>query len=177
MQEVIERILKGDQNAFRTIVQQYSNELLGFAVRVLGDSDDAQDATQATFIKLFRNLGRYNPEYPFRPWLFKIHLNTCRSMYRQRKNRGWIVSEVVQQSDESAHRRVTEGPEIELIQACIDRLTWKQSSAFQLMEIDGFSAEEAAVSMNCAAATARVHLMRAKQNLQKMLRRSGYEDL
>jgi RNA polymerase sigma-70 factor (ECF subfamily) len=173
MQAVIQRILEGDHNAFRKIVQQYSAELLSFAERMLGDHENAQDATQTTFIKLFANLHRYKQDHPFRPWLFKIHLNTCRTHYRKLK-RHHTDSLDYPLGDSNAGREVTEGPNLELIQACIDRLSWKQSTAFQLVEIEGFNAEEAGMTMQCATATVRVHLMRAKRNLQSMLKEAGY---
>ena len=174
MQAVIQRVLDGDQNAFRKIVQHYSVELLNFAERILQDPQEAQDATQTTFIKLFANLHRYQPDRPFKPWLYRIHLNNCRSLYRQRQ-RKWHETMDYPIGDVSAEKQVTSGPDLETIQACIDRLTWKQSMAFQLMEVEGFSADEAGNTMQCAAATVRVHLMRAKRNLRDMLRDCGYE--
>lgn len=177
MQEVIKRVLEGDENAFRIIVRQYSPELLGFATRMLGNETDAQDATQTTFIKLFANLKRYKAAYPFKPWLYKIHLNTCRTVYRQIKRRMIETDLEPYHGGDQSRDLVSEGPSIETIQACISRLTWKQATAFQLIEVEGFSAEEAGNSMSCAAATARVHLMRAKQNLQSMLKEAGYESV
>lgn len=175
MQEVIRRVLEGDGNAFRKIVQEYSELLLGFARRILNDEDDARDATQISLIKVYRNLHRYKPDYPLKPWIYKIHLNTCRSMYRQRKMRSHDDIETLHLSDKRSERLVEEGPDFEVIQGCLDKLTWKQGIAFQLMAVEGFSADEAAVTMKCAPATARVHLMRARQNLQVMLKELGYE--
>ena len=64
---------------------------------------------------------------------------------------------------------------LDAIRLCIDDLSWKQKTAFILMNIEGYSSKEAAERMDCSDATARVHLNRAKNNIQKKLRKLGYE--
>ena len=87
MQDIIRDILNGNQERFREIVRQYSDDLLRLAYHFVHDWEEAQDLTQITWIRCFRNLRRYDPQRSFRPWLYRIHLNVCKAAARQRQLR------------------------------------------------------------------------------------------
>ena len=174
MHEVVAKVLAGNTNAFRVIVQKYSESLLSFGQQMLHNQHDAEEATQQTFIKAFKHLSGYNPELPMEPWLYRIHLNSCRTMYRQRRRRD-IFTFLSENDADPVNSDPMEDLSVEYIHGCVNKLSWKQKSAFQLMEIQGMSSDEAAEVMACNASTARVHLKRARETLQKQLRSIGYD--
>ncbi|MDK9698610.1 MAG: RNA polymerase sigma factor [bacterium] len=139
------------------------------AYHFTGSWDDAEDITQTTFIKAYYNLAKFDVSRPFRPWLFQIHLNNCRSFYRRRR---WelLLRMPLQKAEAKLTGKAADPDSEEKIRAQIDRLSWQQRAAFLLHEVEGYPPEECAESMKCSVATFRVHLFRAKQTLQKRLR-------
>jgi RNA polymerase sigma-70 factor (ECF subfamily) len=172
MKAVIRDILNGNTAAFRQIVQQYDQQLLGIAYQYFHDWEEARDVTQDTFIKFFKNLDRYDPDYPLDPWIYRIHVNTCRSHYRKMKVRKLFFADLP--AGESAATVNDVHDDSLVIMNCVDRLPWAQKTAFILIEIKGFTARETAAVLGCKAGTVRVHLNRARKTLQTKLKKLGY---
>jgi RNA polymerase sigma-70 factor, ECF subfamily len=74
----------GDLDAFEELVRRLQRRVYGFAYQHLRDADEAHDLAQEIFVKLFRNLGRYDAERPFEPWFWKLAANTTIN-YRRRR--------------------------------------------------------------------------------------------
>ena len=74
----------GDLNAFEALVRSMQRRVYGFAYQQLRDFDEAQDLTQEIFVKLYRNLDRYDTERPFEPWFWKLAANTAINYRRKR---------------------------------------------------------------------------------------------
>lgn len=171
MQEIIRDILTGNHDRFREIVSTYGDDLLRVAYYFARNWDDARDWTQITFIKCFEHLRDYDPQRPFAPWLYKIHINVCKSRLRSFRR---FLSLSADDSSESA--TATPEPQLdesEIILKQIARLPLKQKTAFILIEIEGLSSAEAAFVMGCKDSTARVHLSRAKESLRNKLSEMG----
>jgi RNA polymerase sigma-70 factor (ECF subfamily) len=74
----------GDLDAFAELVGRLQRRVYGFAYHHLRDLDEAHDLAQEIFVKLFRNLKRYDPERPFEPWFWKLAANTSINYRRKR---------------------------------------------------------------------------------------------
>ncbi len=74
----------GDLDAFEELVRGLQRRVYGFAFQQLRDFDEAQDLTQEIFVKLYRNLARYDPARPFDPWFWKLAANTSINYRRKR---------------------------------------------------------------------------------------------
>jgi RNA polymerase sigma factor (sigma-70 family) len=83
VQEIIREILTGNQDRFREIVKTHGDDLLRVAYHFVRNWDDARELTQITFLRCFENLRRYDPQRPFAPWLYRIHVNVCKSHARR----------------------------------------------------------------------------------------------
>jgi len=83
--EIIEEVLGGRHDAYRGIVDRYYGDCVAFANRMLGNRQDAEDALQETFLRAYRALGSYRHSDRFRPWLFRILVNQCRTLARHRR--------------------------------------------------------------------------------------------
>ena len=171
MQSVIEAIIKGDTNAFNQLVNFYSARLMKLAFQYSQDWDDSADITQDTFIKAFRHLNSYDLSKPFEPWLYRIHINTCKNFVRRQSVKRLFLGKytVPKMSDQIPN-------DIQPILDCVNRLSFKQRTAFILIELDGMSSTEAGVIMKCSPETARVHLHRAKTTLKNLLTNIGYRE-
>ncbi len=80
------RASKGDVEAFRRLVQDHSALVYRVALRILG-IEDAQDASQEVWVRVWRNIGRFRGESAFTTWLYRITVNTCLSAQRKRSRR------------------------------------------------------------------------------------------
>lgn len=170
MRIIVESILKGEIDAFDTIVTQFNEQFLKVAFQYSQDWDNAADITQETFVKTFRNLKSFDLEKPFAPWIFKIHINSCKNFVRKQKiKRIFFGGYKVPESEDIPN-------DIQPILNCVNLLSFKQKTAFILMELEGQSSEDAAQIMDCKAKTARVHLSRAKSNLRNQLKKLGYHE-
>lgn len=83
--ELIARCLKNDAGAFEKLLDENKNPIFGLILRMVRNQQDAQDLAQETFLKAFRNLQSYKPEYPLRTWLYRIAHNACVDFLRARK--------------------------------------------------------------------------------------------
>jgi RNA polymerase sigma-70 factor (ECF subfamily) len=80
------RCRKGDRQALETLVREYEKPVYNAAYRILGNPDDAADVTQAAFLKAFENLDRYDPNYKFFSWIYRIAVNEAiNQLKRSRK--------------------------------------------------------------------------------------------
>ncbi|MCB1060225.1 MAG: RNA polymerase sigma factor [Calditrichaeota bacterium] len=171
MQEVIRDILAGNKNRFREIVNTYGDNLLRVAYHFARNWDDARELTQITLVKCFENLRKYDQRRPFAPWLFKIHVNVCKSFVgKLRRSVSLSDSDSTSVTPAAPETKVDES---EVILRQIARLPVKQKTAFILIEIEGMSSTEAAFIMGCKDSTARVHLARAKDTLRQKLTEMG----
>lgn len=84
--DLVELAKDGDDNALQRLVERHLPSIYNFSMRYTGSADDAQDATQETFLKAWRNLERFNPSRAFRPWLFAIARNAATDIMRKRRH-------------------------------------------------------------------------------------------
>jgi RNA polymerase sigma-70 factor (ECF subfamily) len=171
VQEIIREILTGNQDRFREIVKTHGDDLLRVAYHFVRNWDDARELTQITFLRCFENLRRYDPQRPFAPWLYRIHVNVCKSHARRLRRHISLAEGAVALTTPSLAESGIDESEIILKQIAL--LPLKQKTAFILIEIEGQSSVEAAFIMGCKDSTARVHLARAKENLRQKLSQMG----
>src|SRR5215472_15361 len=74
----------GDMDAFEGLVRRYQRRVYALAYQYLHDPDEAQDLTQEVFIRLYRNLDRYDPTRPFQPWFWRLAVNVAATYRRHR---------------------------------------------------------------------------------------------
>ncbi|TMC04853.1 MAG: sigma-70 family RNA polymerase sigma factor [Chloroflexi bacterium] len=74
----------GDLDAFEALVRQYQRRVYALAYQHLRDTDEAQDLAQEVFVRLYRNLDRYDPERPFQPWFWRLAANVAATYRRHR---------------------------------------------------------------------------------------------
>jgi RNA polymerase sigma-70 factor, ECF subfamily len=82
--QLVRQATGGDLDAFEELVRRLQRQVYGFAYQHLRDRDEAHDLTQEIFVKLYRNLARFDPERPFAPWFWKLAANTSINYRRKR---------------------------------------------------------------------------------------------
>jgi RNA polymerase sigma-70 factor (ECF subfamily) len=82
---LVSRCLDGDQRAFEALVERHQRTLFTVAARMLGDRDEAADATQNTFVRVYEHLGSYDSRHRFFSWIYRILVNECLNVLRRRR--------------------------------------------------------------------------------------------
>lgn len=82
---LIEKTLKGDTNSFSILVQTYQPYLYNFLIRMTCSKEDTEEILQDAFIKVYKNLYKYNDKWPFSVWIYKITINTYKSHFKKKK--------------------------------------------------------------------------------------------
>ena len=86
--EIVARVLEGDVDAYALLVTRYRPRLSRYALRMLGNREDAQEALQDAFVRAYRALGRCDDPDRFGSWLFSILVNRCRTSGARRRVAG-----------------------------------------------------------------------------------------
>jgi RNA polymerase sigma-70 factor (ECF subfamily) len=167
----IRRVLGGDSGAFAGLVARYRDRLGRYAVRMLGNRADAEDAVQETFVRAYRSLGRCTDPDRFGAWVFGILVNRCRTIGAQRARR-----ERVQIADESAVLRaaVQDDPAgrqavREAITAALAKVAPMLREAFLLKFVEELSYEEMADVTGASVPALKMRVLRARTELQRLL--------
>lgn len=82
--ELIDKAVKGDGKAFEKLIRRYDGQIMNMLLNILKDQDDASDAYQNTFIKVYHSLGQFGKGSSFYTWLYRIAVNTAYTFYNKR---------------------------------------------------------------------------------------------
>jgi RNA polymerase sigma-70 factor (ECF subfamily) len=85
MARLIIRAKAGDTTAFDQIIINHQARVISLAWRLLGNQEDARDAAQETFLRVYKSFGRFDPAQDFNGWLYRIAVNVCRDLARKRR--------------------------------------------------------------------------------------------
>ena len=180
-QFLIKAAQHGELDSFNTLVLAYQEILFNTALRILGDSDQAADATQEAFLSAFRNLNYYRGG-SFRAWLLRTVTNACYDELRRQKRRPTIPLEPLDNFDEEIEspgwmkdpglspEQVAEDVELDhAIQHCLDGLPIDYRSVVVLADIQGLDYNEVAASLRKPLGTIKSRLARARLRLRECL--------
>ncbi len=177
---LVERVQRGDKRAFDLLVLKYQHKLLKLITRYVRDPSEAEDVAQEAFIKAYRALPRFRGESGFYTWLYRIAINTAKNHLVAASRRppdSDIDVMDAEQYDNTAELKESATPELLLLkdevqQAIVDAieaLPPDLRAAISLRELEGFSYEEIAESMDCPIGTVRSRIFRAREAINKRL--------
>ncbi len=150
------------------LVNQFRGQVFGLCYRMLDHRQDAEDVTQETFVRVLKNLNRWDPNREFLPWLLAIAANRCRTAItrRMRKPRPHSLNEPLpdRHADLSAANQLVEELEMALRQ-----LRSEYRRAFVLFHEQELSYAEIAAVMKCPIGTVRTWIHRARRELIRFL--------
>jgi RNA polymerase sigma-70 factor (ECF subfamily) len=186
-QALIKLALEGDLTAFNQLVINYQDIVFNTAIRIMGDSHSAEDATQEAFISMYHKLNTFRGG-SFKAWILRIVTNACYDELRRRKRKpsiplesenddgeliespSWLIDqnptpdELVQNSDL-----------MKAIQRCINALEEKFRAVIVLVDVSGEDYDSVASIIQRPIGTVKSRLARARMKLQDCLQ--GFEEL
>ncbi len=160
---------KGDLRQQELLYKQFYGYALGICIRYLSNRDDALEATNDSFIKVFKSINSFNEENDFKPWFRKILVNTSLD-YKRRSMRFSEALELTDTIPQTMHTSAIDKLSAQDILALMKYLNEMQRTVFNLYEIDGYSHKEIGSMLNIPESSSRTYLTRAKQALQQLLK-------
>ena len=105
LQDMIKRIRSGDRTAFRKLVTMYQQPAFRLAFRIIGNEEEAKDAVQETFVKIWQKIGSFDPSREFLPWMYRILANTATDRLRTMQRHEMVPYELAVQKLEATQQQ------------------------------------------------------------------------
>lgn len=169
--DLLARARKGDEAAANSLIGGVRERVVRWAFVVTGDADDAEDVAQKVSLTLYKQLSGFEARSSFTTWLYSVVRNAALDATRSSKRRLQIVSDDTLPDPSALHiERIENHAQAELVKSFFTLLSPRQRELIELVDLQGYSAAEAAEVIGIEPETARVHLMRARRTLrEKML--------
>ena len=178
-QALVAEARSGDPEAFRVLVERHSRALFRLAFRMTGNESDAEDVVQETFLRAYRQLGKFDERASFGTWLYRIATNYALDLVRSRNRR----NEQQQITDSEAgdpvlslrseapppDRLALSGEVRERMSEAMGELSPAERMAFVLRHFEGMGIEEVGRALGCQPGAAKHSIFRAVQKLRRAL--------
>ncbi|MDP9230299.1 MAG: RNA polymerase sigma factor [Bacteroidota bacterium] len=177
---LIEQLKRGDETAFKTIVQTWQDMVYNTAIGIVQNAEDAEDIAQEVFVKVYESIKDFKGESKLSTWIYRITISKALD-HERRKNRkkrfAFIKSlfgtnnEVIIHPPDFHHPGVVmdNKQNASILFKAIKELPVNQRTAFTLNKLEGLSYQEVSDVMNTSASSVESLLHRAKKNLRKSL--------
>jgi RNA polymerase sigma-70 factor, ECF subfamily len=179
-EQIVERALTGDAEAFGEIVQRWERRIFALSFGMLGREEDARDATQETFLAAFRNLRAFRGDAKVSSWLHRIAVNQCITRQRRAKVRSESALETEEEKDASSFAaplhyspaRVVEGRETTAaVRLAVNSLPVELRQVVVMKEFEELTFKEIADALDLPLSTVKSRLYTALKQLQMRLQK------
>ena len=180
-EELIQRALGGEQDAYQALLGRYQKTVFHIVIKIIRNSDDAQDLVQETFMRAFNTLESYRSEFRFSTWLCKIAANCSIDYLRKKKIKAYSMDKPFQTKNGTVEVELEDkgaNPEEHLlrkqkiisIEEAIQSLPPKYKQVIVYRHHDDKSYEELARIMGIPIGTVKARIFRARELLKKKLK-------
>jgi RNA polymerase sigma-70 factor (ECF subfamily) len=164
----------GDRAAFDQLMIQHQRRVVALAWRLLGTQDEARDAAQEAFLRVYKHLNKYDPAQDFNGWLYRIVVNVCRDLQRKRGRHGEASFEeeleagklLEPASRDNSEADVLVAQERAMLQRALATLSEKERQALVLRDLEGLPTEEVARLLGSSPTTVRSQISMARVKLK-----------
>jgi RNA polymerase sigma factor, sigma-70 family len=176
--EIIQRVLDGDVRSFGFLVDKHKAKAMTLAIRILKNREDAEEALQDAFVRVFRGLSSFEWKSSFSTWLYRIVYNTCATAVGKRNGKHNLSLDVVDEdgprieivSDELLPDMRLESDEFsKIVYEEVEKLPVVYGSTFTLFTIQDMSYEEIVQVTGLPLGTVKARLFRARTMLREAI--------
>jgi RNA polymerase sigma-70 factor (ECF subfamily) len=164
----VARCLRGDSSAFEPLVRRYQRLLFTVALRIVGDYEDARDATQSAFVRAYQGLGSYDPERKFFSWMYRIVVNECLNVRRARKPQEPLMGTL--EAEGGSVDTLEASERHDRVQAALMRLSGPYREVVVLRYFADLSYREISEAVGVPEKTVKSRLFTARRELGELLR-------
>jgi RNA polymerase sigma-70 factor, ECF subfamily len=165
---LVQQTIAGNLHAFEALFKSYQKPIFNTIYRIVCDYDDAADITQNTFIKAYKNLGRFDKSYKFFSWLYKIAVNESLNFIKSRRS-GGEPDEDIQTNERQPDERILDAERDQQVQDALMQLTEDQRTVIVLFHFQDLSYNEIAQILELSEKTIKSRLFEGRSVLKKLL--------
>jgi len=176
---LVTRTREGDPEAFRVLVERHSIKLFQLAFRMTGNEQDAEDMVQETFLRAYKQLGRFESRAGVGTWLHRIAANCSLDLLRKRKRQDEQVNAIELEAEDTTPTLSSPAPppdsqvfHLEVrqkVEAVMEQLTPMERTAFVLRHFEGRSIEEIGRALGTGPSATKQSIFRAVQKMRRAL--------
>ncbi len=174
--ELVRRVRAGDIGAYGVLVSRYRDRLGRYAVHMIGDHEDAEEALQDTFVRAHRSLARCDAAR-FGAWLYGILVNRCRTIGARAARRRKTFVHDVDALNGASHTGSDQADRLEwsdTVDRALARLAPEYREAFLLKHVDDLEYEQIAELTGAGISALKMRVKRAREQLQEYLREAKH---
>ncbi|KAF2515909.1 sigma-70 family RNA polymerase sigma factor [Flavobacterium zhairuonense] len=174
-QHYIDRILQGETNLFAVLVDRYKDMIFTLSLKMVKNREEAEEAAQDTFIKVYNSLSKFKGDSKFSTWIYKISYNNCLDRLKKNKKEDLNISidefssHLVKTMD-NALSALEDNERKQAIQNCLNLLPREDNFLLTLFYFEDQNLEEIGKIMNINANNVKVKLFRSRQKLATILK-------
>jgi len=180
-EDLMDRIAKGDHEAFEILVNRHQASILNLIYRFIGDRTQAKDLAQEVFLQVWQAAKNYEPKAKFTTWIYRIATNLCLNELKSARRKKWVsffrshedneysMEQSLPDDSPSAEDLLLIRERSRQISDALQSLPANQRMALVLKRYDDLSYEEIARIMGCSVSAVESLLVRAKRTLQEKL--------
>ncbi len=172
--EMIAQVQAGDRNAFDQLVSEYQTRVVNIAYGMLSDREDAYDAAQEVFIKIYKNIGGFRMDSALSTWIYTITRNVCTDFLRKRKEAVSLDAEdenrpktEPEDQKHTPEARIEQTETQRMVREAIAQMDENYRLVITLYDLEGLSYDEIAQIIGCPVGTVKSRLSRARENLKQ----------
>lgn len=172
--QLIKRILDGDQAAYGQLVNAYKDLVFTLALRMLRHREEAEEAAQDAFIKAYKSLDKFKGDSKFSTWIYRVTYNTCLDSIKKNKKHinnvsidEFTINKI--ETIDNALEEMIKAEKSNLIKQCINRLPSEDSYILTLYYFEELTLEELSKIIDVSSNTLKVKLFRARKKLAVIL--------
>lgn len=177
--ELIQECLSGRQEYFEELVTRYKKLIYSIVYNMISDKEEVSDISQEVFLRIYKALGRYNPEYKFSTWAARIATNLCLDIHRKKKVDSTPIEEIEGMADgiDTPEESFLQKERSERIRKAIDALPEKYRLPIILFHQNGLSYEEMTKVLGEPMTIIKNRLYRARLMLRESLMKDRKEEV
>ncbi|HWY11874.1 MAG TPA: RNA polymerase sigma factor [Bacteroidia bacterium] len=164
---IIERCKKGERKAFQELYNLYAKAMFNISVRILNNSDEAEEVLQDSFLKAFQKIESYDKNYSFGVWLKRIVINRSLDVLKKRKLNFVPIDEANYKEEYEEEESIYD---VEAIKKCISELPDGYRTVLTLFLFEDFSHKEIGELLNISEGTSKSQYNRAKKKLIELVK-------
>ena len=166
--ELVDLVAQGNEKAFAEVVSRHQDAVYGFALRMLGDPQEAEDTAQEAFLRFFKATSRYRREAALRTYLLKIVKNLCIDLFRKKKPE--LMEELPETVDPDTPLDLLEGALArDVLERAVAGLPANQQTAILLRHVEQMSYSQISEVMDLSLGAVESLLVRARKTLRNVL--------
>jgi RNA polymerase sigma-70 factor, ECF subfamily len=180
-EELVRLFIEGRERAFTELMDRYSRRIVNYIYRIIGDRDRAEDLLQDTFVRVYRNIDRFDQTRKFSTWLYTIATNLAKNelrnagrsplmyfqnlFYRKEDQEMFEAVDTANKPDDELYKSQLK----DLVAQAVEKLPERHKLVFTLRETQGKSYEEIAEILDCNIGTVKSRLNRARARFAQII--------